>query len=634
MNRRSSPKNLGATLKRLADYLGFYRILLVVAFVLIVVRTLGMVYGNYMLKPIMNSLVAGEGVAQLAKHLSGVVIGYILAVISMYIAGRLFMYIAQKTTGKIRKDVFEHLQTLPVSFFDKRQHGDLMSAMTNDIDNISMALGQSLSNVISSIFMFTGVVIMLFVLSPTLALLVMVLLFLMLLSVRFVGSLSAKAFRARQTSLAGLNGFIEEYMSGQKVIKVYNHEKHVIDDFNEVNEQLRDHSVKGDTYSTLMFPLTGNLTHILFSIVAIVGSVLTITGNIGLDIGTLASFLQFTRNIARPITNLATQFNMVVAAIAGAERVFEILDADSETDAGKIKTVVDEEGDGEKFWYIPDEMFSCEAIRERTGNLREECQPSDALVEKNPGCYVPVRGDLRFVDVSFSYDKSDDKILKDISFYAKPGQRLAFVGSTGAGKTTIINLINRFYEIDSGHIYFDGIDIREIDKAELRNQLGIVLQDVRLFEDTIRENIRYGKLDASDEDVIKAAKAANAHQFIMNLNDGYDTMLTTDGQNLSQGQRQLISIARAALDDPPILILDEATSSVDTRTEALIGKGMDKIMQDRTVFAIAHRLSTVRGSNAIIVLEHGEVIERGIHEQLMELKGRYYEFNTGKVELE
>ena len=631
MNKGATPQNLGATLKKLGHYIGKYKSMLSAAIILAIINALGMIYGNYMFKPILNSLIAGEGINVLANYLIRLAIVYIFTAMAMYGSDRSFVYISQKATQEIRSDVFEHIQKLPVSFFDQRQHGDLMSAMTNDIDNISMALGESLSTVINSALTFVGVIIMLFVLSPVLAALVLILLLFLLLSVQIIGKLSAKAFRKRQASLAQLNGFVEEYMSGQKVIKTFNHEKQAIDDFNKVNVDLQKHSVEGDTYSTMMFPLTGNLTTILFSIIAIVGSILTIQGKFGLDVGTLASFLQYTRNIARPVTNVAIQFNVVIAAIAGAERVFEIMDVEPEINQGKIKIVKD--NNGSEFWYIPKDMFSCQEITERSGELRSFERPSADLMARYPGCHIPVRGDLRFVNVSFSYDKSSHKILNDVSFYAKPGQRLAFVGSTGAGKTTIINLINRFYEIDSGHIYFDGIDINEIDKEDLRKQLGIVLQDVRLFEDTIRENIRYGRLDATDDEVIAAAKAANAHQFIMNLDKGYDTVLATDGQNLSQGQRQLLSIARAAIEDPPILILDEATSSVDTRTESLISKGMDQIMKDRTVFAIAHRLSTVRGSNAILVLEHGEVIERGTHDQLMAEKGRYYEFNTGEVEL-
>ena len=381
-----------------------------------------------------------------------------------------------------------------------------------------------------------------------------------------------------------------------------------------------------------MFPLTGNLTYVVFSIIAMIGSYMTINGVFAMDIGTLASYLNFTRNVSRPVTNIANQFNMIVAALAGAERIFDILDAEPEIDDGQVKIVTDRKG--RCYWYVPPTLYDCQAIIARTEKMRQVNLPDPEFAERYPGCLVPLRGDLRFVNVSFGYDETHDPVLKDVSFYAKPGQRLAFVGTTGAGKTTITNLINRFYEISKGNIYFDGIDIRDIKKQDLRHQLGIVLQEVHLFEDTVKENIRYGRLTATDEEIVAAAKAANAHELILQLNEGYDTMLTTDGLNLSQGQRQLISIARAAVNDPPILILDEATSSVDTRTESLIGQGMDEIMQDRTVFAIAHRLSTVRHSNAILVLENGLIIERGEHQELMDLKRRYYEFNTGIIELE
>ncbi|MGI6579691.1 MAG: ABC transporter ATP-binding protein [Saccharofermentanales bacterium] len=632
MNKRMKPRSTYSTIKRLFQYMNKYRVYLIIAIIIIGLASLGSIFGNYMIKPIINSLVAGEGVKTLAKQvlLTGVV--YLLSVISHYISARLFVYCAENTTANIRHDLFSHIQTLPVSYFDSREHGDLMSAMTNDVDNVAVALAQSLSNIVRESLMFFGTIVMMFILSPMLSAINVILLGLLYFAVKIVAGRSSRAFRSRQATLADLNGFIEEYMSGQKVIKVFNREKETIEDFSEHNEKLFEDSTIADTYATLMFPLTGNLTYVVFSIIAMIGSYMTINGIFAMDIGTLASYLNFTRNVSRPVTNIANQFNMIVAALAGAERIFDILDEEPEIDKGQVKLVTDRKG--QCYWHVPTALYDCRAIIKRTEQMRRTDLPDPEFAGRYPGCLVPLRGDLRFVNVSFGYEKSHDPVLKDVSFYAKPGQRLAFVGTTGAGKTTIINLINRFYEIDNGHIYFDGIDIRDINKQDLRHQLGTVLQDVHLFEDTIRENIRYGRLDATDEEIVAAAKAANAHDLIMQLNDGYDTMLTTDGLNLSQGQRQLISIARAAVNDPPILILDEATSSVDTRTESLIGQGMDEIMQERTVFAIAHRLSTVRHSNAILVLENGLIIERGEHHELMELKGRYYEFNTGVIELE
>lgn len=632
MNTRMKPRSTYNTIKMLFRYMDKYRLYLTIAIIVVGLSSLGAIIGHYMIRPIVNSLVAGEGVRTLAKQVLLTAIIYLLSVIGQYIAGRLFVYCAENTTSNIRHDVFSHIQTLPVEYFDRREHGDLMSAMTNDVDNVAIALGQSLSNIVRSVLMFIGTILMMFTLSPMLSVINIFLLGLLYFTVKIVASKSSKAFRSRQATLANLNGFIEEYMSGQKVIKVYNHENETIEDFSVHNEKLFEDATKADTYATLMFPLTGNLTYVIFSIIAIIGSHMTINGVFAMDIGTLASYLNFTRNVSRPVTNIANQFNMIVAALAGAERIFDILDEESEIDEGQVQIVTDQKG--RPYWHVPPTLFDCQAIVKRTEQMRQIDLPDAEFVKHYPGCLVPLRGDLRFVNVSFSYAETHNPVLKNVSFYAKPGQRLAFVGTTGAGKTTIINLINRFYEINKGNIYFDGIDIRDIKKRDLRLQLGIVLQEVHLFEDTIKENIRYGRLTATDEEIVAAAKAANAHGLIMQLNDGYDTMLTPDGLNLSQGQRQLISIARAAIKDPPILILDEATSSVDTRTESLIGKGMDEIMQDRTVFAIAHRLSTVRHSNAILVLENGLIIERGEHHELMDLKGRYYEFSTGIIELE
>ena len=512
--------------------------------------------------------------------------------------------LAQTTVHKIRHDLFDKMESLPISFFDTHSHGDLMSTYTNDVDMLNMALEQSASQIVMAFFTVVGSFTMMFILSPLLTLIAIATLVFMFFIIRFIGSRSSKYFKAQQMQVAAMNGYVEEMMSGQKVVKVFNYENRAIDDFTNRNEELRQASSKASAYGVMLMPIMGNLSYIQYAITAIVGALMVINGR--LTVGNIAAFLQYTRTVSHPITMVSNQLNTLFAAIAGAERIFKIMDETPETDEGDVRICDDPKDKDKKLWCLP--------------------------IDKNKDKKIPVTGHIEFKNVNFSYVPGK-QILKNINLFAKPGQRIAFVGSTGAGKTTITNLINRFYEIDKGLILYDGIDIQKINKTDLRSTMSIVLQDVHLFKGTVMENIRYGKLDATDEEVIEAAKIANADYFIQHLPKGYDTELITDGQNLSQGERQLLSIARAAVADPTIIILDEATSSVDTRTEKLIQEGMEKLMEGRTTFVIAHRLSTVRNSNAIMVMENGEIIERGDHDDLMAQRGRYYALNTGQIEL-
>jgi len=587
---------------RLFRYFRFNKVLLFGGIFFIIASSFLEIAANAMLSPIIDSIVLGN---------TGRVIRYLLIMGGMVIAisiaqylGNLFMArLAQSTVHKIREEMFSHMQQLPISFFDRHSHGDLMSTFTNDVDMLNQSLEQSVSQVIVAAITVVGSFTMMLILSPLLTLLVVAMLGVMFAAVKYVGKKSAQNFRFQQAALAEMNGYIEEIMSGQKVVKVFNYENRAIDKFLEKNEQLRVASTQASTYGVMLMPIMGNLTYVLYALSSMFGAFLVMKN--AMSIGNIASFLQYTRTISRPITMVSNQLNMLFAALAGAERIFDVLDEKVETDQGDVCLVRD--GKNPPYWKVPKE---------------------NGQFEK-----VPLKGYITFQNVNFGYEPGQI-VLKNVSLYAKPGQKIALVGSTGAGKTTITNLINRFYEINEGTILFDGIDIRRIKKQDLRSTMSIVLQDVHLFEGTIADNIRYGRLDATDEEVVEAAKLANAHYFIKNLPKGYDTVLTMDGQNLSQGERQLLSIARAAIANPTVLILDEATSSIDTRTEKLIAEGMDKLMEGRTTFVIAHRLSTVRDADAIMVLEHGEIIERGDHEALMQQKGRYYALNTGAVELE
>lgn len=508
------------------------------------------------------------------------------------------------------------MQNLPLKYFDSHTHGDLMSRYTNDIDTISEALNNSFAGVISNIIMFVGILIMMIVLNPLLTLITGTMLFVIIYMARNLASRSKYYFSQQQAKLGIVNGYIEEMIEGQKVIKVFNHEEKAIEEFLERNESLRVVSTNANTYAGLIMPVLGNLSYFNYAITSAIGGIMAIRGLF--DIGSLVSFLQYTRQVSQPINQLSQQMNVILSALAGAERVFGVMEEVDEIDEGKVTLTRVE----------VDQDDTITETEKRTGHWAWRKVEEDGRIT-----LILLKGDVRFKNVFFGYEK-DKMVLKDISLFAKPGQKIAFVGSTGAGKTTITNLINRFYEINSGQITYDGIDVRDIQKNSLRQSLGIVLQDTHLFTGTVADNIRYGRLDATDEEVVAAAKLANAHSFIKHLPHGYNTILTGDGANLSQGQRQLLSIARAAVADPPVLILDEATSSIDTRTEKLIEQGMDKLMENRTVFVIAHRLSTIRNAKAIMVIEQGEIIERGSHEELLEQKGRYYQLYTGQFELE
>ena len=614
--RRSleKPKNAGKTLKRLFAYLSSFRLAVIFAVVLTIVGSIANIAGTYLLKPLINGFDAGLTPADQIGQLAQMALVYTMAAVAGWLSMLLMVQTAQRTTFRIRNELFGHMQDLPLRYFDSKSHGELMSRFTNDIDNVNVALEQSLSQVISSVVTVVGVFIVMLILSPILTVAVVGMLAVMVFSIRFIGKRSANYFRKQQRALGMLNGQVEESMLGQKVIKVFNHEEHAKAEFAVHNEELRGAATMAQTFAGVMMPLMGNLSFVLYAIISMGGALLAINGT--LDIGTIAAFLTYVRTFTMPISNIANQFNMLLSALAGAERIFDVLDQLVEEDSGTVTLVRASDNGSGGFKEDPAGREWCWKIPLDDGSAE----------------YRQVQGDVRFDTVTFGYTP-EKGVLKSVTLYAKPGQKIAFVGSTGAGKTTITNLLNRFYEIQDGSITYDGIPIREICKADLRRAMGMVLQDVHLFQGTIRENIRYGKLDASDDEIIHAAKIANAHTFIMKLPNGYDTVLAADGDNLSQGQRQLLSIARAAVADPPVLILDEATSSIDTRTEKLIERGMDQLMHGRTTLAIAHRLSTVRNANAIMVLEDGEIIERGDHDDLLGQNGRYYELYTGVSEL-
>ncbi len=598
------PDNPVKTLKRLFSYFKYNKAMFFVGLLALIISTLCQTGANAIISPIIDSISDAGFSGDFFGYLRIMIILVILLAVTQYIGYRLMARLAQTTVHKIRHDLFDKMESLPISFFDTNSHGDLMSTYTNDVDMLNMALEQSAAQFVMAFFTVVGSFTMMFLLSPILTLIAIATLVFMFFIIRFIGSKSSKYFRAQQVQVASMNGYVEEMMSGQKVVKVFNYEDRAIDDFTNRNEELREAASKASAYGVMLMPIMGNLSYMQYAITAIVGALMVISGR--LTVGNIAAFLQYTRTVSQPITMFSNQLNTLFAAIAGAERIFKIMDETPETDEGVVRICDDPEDQDKKLWCLP--------------------------LGKNKDKKVPVTGHIEFKNVNFSYVPGK-QILKNISLFAKPGQRIAFVGSTGAGKTTITNLINRFYEIDEGLILYDGIDIQKINKTDLRSTMSIVLQDVHLFKGTVRDNIRYGKLDATDEEIVEAAKIANAHYFIKHLPKGYDTELITDGQNLSQGERQLLSIARAAVADPTIIILDEATSSVDTRTEKLIQEGMEKLMEGRTTFVIAHRLSTVRNSNAIMVMENGEIIERGDHDDLMKQRGRYYALNTGQIEL-
>ena len=642
------PKNMGKTIKTLMSYVGKYKALLALVMILIIINSFAMVAGSYFLKPLVNNYILPGDFAGLAKML--VVLGTIFGIgaLAAYGYARIMVHVAQNTISNIRTDLFNKMQELPIKYFDRNTHGDLMSLYTNDIDNIGEALNNSLTNILASGLTFIGTIIMMAVLSPVLIIITVAFLALMIFVVSKVGAKSKYYFGMQQKNIGKLNGYIEEMIEGQKVIKVFCHEEEAIEDFKKHNEELRKASTGAQTFGGYMMPMLGNLSHMNYAVTCCVGGLMTIAG--AFDIGSLVSYLQYTKQVSNPIAQVSQQVNMILAALAGAERIFTALDEEVEVDNGEVtltRVEVKEDGKlvetdkytGHWAWKVPPSVIAkMKTLVEAEGNSMAEMAATTAILESaaeltDEPILRELTGDVRFKNVVFGYNE-EKTVLKNISLFAKPGQKIAFVGSTGAGKTTITNLINRFYEINSGTITYDGIDITDIKKDDLRRSLGIVLQDTHLFTGTIADNIRYGNLNATDEEVKAAAKLANAHTFIKHLPHGYDTVITGDGEGLSQGQRQLLAIARAAIANPPVLIMDEATSSIDTRTEKLIAEGMDKLMEGRTVFVIAHRLSTIKNSHAIMVLEQGEIIERGNHESLLEEKGRYYQLYTGKAELD
>lgn len=597
------------TLRIFVSYLGRHKFMLLIVSILVTVSALANLLGTYMIRPVVNNLANGD----LHSLAIGVLVAagiFAIGALAAWGYSQTMVKAAQQVVFDIRRDLFAHMQTLPLRFFDQKRHGDIMSLFTNDIDTIADALNNSFAMAIQSFIQMIGTLVILYILNWKLSLIVTVCYGIMFWYMKFSGAKSKVFYAKQQQSLGELDGYIEEMVSGQKVVKVFNHEQASLQEFLEKNEKLRKEGTGAQSYAATMVPVVVSISYINYAIVAVLGGILAMRGMA--DVGSLASYLVFVRQAALPINQFTQQSNFLLSALAGAERVFDVMNLEPEVDEGDVTLV-----------NVRKENGILKECQEKTGKWAWRSKDEELTM---------LRGDVRFENVDFGYTK-EHMILKNISLYAKPGQKIAFVGSTGAGKTTITNLINRFYDVQGGTVVYDGIDVRKIKKDALRHSLGIVLQDTHLFTGTVADNIRFGKLDATQEEIEKAARIANAHSFIRRLPDGYDTMVTADGANLSQGQRQLLAIARAAVADPPVLILDEATSSVDTRTEELIEKGMDQLMEGRTVFVIAHRLSTVRNANAIMVLEQWKIVERGDHAELLEQRGKYYQLYHGMFEL-
>ncbi len=627
-NRQGKPavnKGTLKTAKRLLKYVtGTYKVQFIIVIFCILISSIASISVSLSLRFLLDDfiipLIGQKDPDYSELYMALTVLGtiFLCGVIATFVYSRMMVTIGQGVLKRVRDEMFEHMQKLPIRYFDQNTNGSIMSLYTNDTDTLRQMINQSIPQVLMASLTIIVTFIAMLVLSPVLTILAVVMILVMILVAKTVAGNSGKYFIRQQLDLASVTGFVEERMNGQRVVKVFNHEQMSEEEFDKLNDELFTSASRAHTFASVMGPIIGNLGNLQFVLTAVFGGFLSVAGIGNITLGVMASYLQFTKSFTQPFMQIAQQFNSIIMALAGAERIFNMMDEEPEIDNGYVTLV--------------------NAKKDADGNITECSERTGLWAWKHPHqadgtvTYQELKGDVRFYDMTFGYTP-DHMVLHNLTLYAKPGQKLAFVGSTGAGKTTITNLINRFYDVADGKIRYDDININKIKKADLRRSLGIVLQDTHLFTGTIKENIRYGKLDATDEEVVKAAKLAHADGFIRMLPNGYDTQLSGDGEELSQGQRQLLAIARAAIADPPVLILDEATSSIDTRTESIVQKGMDNLMKGRTVFVIAHRLSTIRNSDAIMVLEHGRIIERGSHEELLKLKGTYYQLYTGKLEL-